>query len=49
MTQPADFSTYGINWSGGSSSPWVTATGWTTTATFPVAIPIATRPTRPAV
>ncbi|ALV06992.1 pectate lyase [Roseateles depolymerans] len=48
ITKPADFSTYGIKWSDGSSSPWVNATAWTTTATFPVAIPYTYTPDAPS-
>lgn len=39
IASPADFATYGITWSASSSSPSRDATDWTTTATFPVAIP----------
>lgn len=48
ITKPADFSSYGIKWSDGSSSPWVNATAWTTTATFPVALTYAYTPDAPS-
>jgi pectate lyase len=48
ITQPADFSTYGISWTDGSSSPWVNATTWTTTATFPVTLPYSYTPDAPS-
>jgi pectate lyase len=38
ITSASDFTTYGITWVASSSTPTVDATGWTTTATYPVAL-----------
>jgi len=48
ITSPSDFSTYGITWSDGSDSPWVNATAWTTTATFPATLSYSYTPDTPA-
>jgi pectate lyase len=44
IASPADFATYGITWVASSSSPSRDASDWTSTATFPIAIPYSYTP-----